>query len=128
MTYLMPVLQHMPLNALAAIITSGVLGLFDYQEGFYLFRVTAALSFPASHHDLGVLPKYWQSAILSTAESQSASVMLPGVKNLRPNLSLSPVGSILAPLDCFSMRDVHLKDAVDECASYMSGSLAMDPN
>ncbi|KAK9834618.1 hypothetical protein WJX74_005849 [Apatococcus lobatus] len=39
MTYLMPLIQHMPLNALAAIITSGVLGLFDYHEGFYLFKV-----------------------------------------------------------------------------------------
>lgn len=41
MTYLMPLIQHMPLNALAAIITSGVLGLFDYHEGFHLFRVSS---------------------------------------------------------------------------------------
>lgn len=39
MTYLMPLIEHMPLNALAAIIISGVLGLFDYHEGFHLFRV-----------------------------------------------------------------------------------------
>ncbi len=40
MTFLMPLVQHLPMNALAAIITSGVMGLFDYQEGFYLFKVS----------------------------------------------------------------------------------------
>ena len=57
MTYLMPLIQHMPLNALAAIITSGVLGLFDYNEGFHLFRVRQqgpfrSASFSVSHTSL----------------------------------------------------------------------------
>ena len=36
---LTPVAQHLPLNALAAIVIMGVLGLLDFGQFFYLLRV-----------------------------------------------------------------------------------------
>ena len=37
--FLTPIFEKLPLNTLAAIVISGVMGLFDYEEAIYLWRV-----------------------------------------------------------------------------------------
>lgn len=38
--FLTPVFQLIPYNVIAAIVISGVSGLFEYQEALYLYRVS----------------------------------------------------------------------------------------
>ena len=42
---LTPVFRHMPLNALAAIVITGVIGLLDFPRVFFLLKVSAWLLF-----------------------------------------------------------------------------------
>jgi sulfate transporter 4 len=38
--WLTPVFRHMPLNALAAIVITGVMGLLDFPRVFFLFKAS----------------------------------------------------------------------------------------
>jgi len=44
---LTPVFRHMPLNALAAIVITGVIGLLDFQRVLFLFKASR-LDWPRS--------------------------------------------------------------------------------
>ena len=52
--FLTPIFEKLPLNTLAAIVISGVMGLFDYEEAKYLWKV--------HKFDFGV----WMTAFLGT--------------------------------------------------------------
>ncbi len=45
---LTPVFQHMPLNALAAIVITGVIGLLDFQRALFLLQVRSPPSVTSS--------------------------------------------------------------------------------